>query len=167
MPKYFRHSKVDIAAVLASIRQVHTTPAQNGVKPKAEFNGVLANVRSLRLRTFLASGVVCKCCGLEATHFALERNYAMEQSGGSYHLNLWGVDAEGGEVLFTHDHILARSLGGADNLSNTQTMCGPCNWEKGISEGATAGERRKIAPIPAKKKKKKSAKLRGVSNIVV
>lgn len=58
---------------------------------------------------------------------------------GGYHLNLWGVK-DGEEVLFTHDHVLARGLGGKDNLDNTQTMCCYCNWEKGDLEAILANE---------------------------
>lgn len=48
--------------------------------------------------------------------------------------DLWSVDDEGDERLFTHDHIIARSLNGKDDITNTQTMCSPCNAEKSIAE---------------------------------
>lgn len=53
-------------------------------------------------------------------------------------MNLWGKTNDGGEVLFTHDHILARGLGGSDKLDNMQTMCCWHNWEKGEIEGQHA-----------------------------
>ena len=37
----------------------------------------------------------------------------------------------GKDVLFTKDHILPKYWGGRDHLDNLQTMCGPCNFEKG------------------------------------
>jgi hypothetical protein len=102
------------------------------VDKRTEFNGLQVKLGSLRLRTFNKSGICCVECGLEATHFALEKN-PMDVN---YHLNLWGFNEDGKEILFTHDHILARSLGGADNLSNTQTMCSVCNFAKGREEQA-------------------------------
>jgi len=41
------------------------------------------------------------------------------------------VDAQGREVLMTHDHIVPRSKGGKNHISNVQTMCAPCNSKKG------------------------------------
>jgi hypothetical protein len=57
----------------------------------------------------------------------------MERDSGSptYHLNLYALDSDGREILMTHDHILARADGGKNHLSNTQTMCAPCNFKKG------------------------------------
>lgn len=87
---------------------------------------------SKRLETFFHHGTRCSSCGIEATHYAVERN--LESNNESYHLNLWGYDGEGNEVLFTHDHTLARSAGGKDDLSNTTTMCHECNFAKSLVE---------------------------------
>lgn len=97
---------------------------------RVKIKDYLVKVSSLRLRTFAKTGIQCHCCGIKASFFAVERN----QPKVPYHLNLWGYDKENNPILFTHDHILARSLGGKNNLSNTETMCGPCNWEKSIIE---------------------------------
>jgi hypothetical protein len=59
-------------------------------------------------------------------------------------MNLYGMK-DGNEVLFTHDHILARGLGGADDLTNSQTMCSPCNGNKSKAEGKEANRRRRLA----------------------
>jgi hypothetical protein len=48
-------------------------------------------------------------------------------------------------VLFTHDHTLARGLGGADAIENTTTMCSPCNQKKSRLEGALANRRHRQA----------------------
>lgn len=95
---------------------------------------------SLRLRTFAEKGTTCSVCGLPASHFAIERHNHVSQSS-SYHLNLWGIDQEGKEILFTHDHTLARALGGKDSMTNTTTMCFDCNMRKSIDEGKIAKER--------------------------
>ena len=89
--------------------------------------------KGMRLRTFFVHGTKCSACGLEASHYAVER--AVHETGDfPYHLNLWGFDANGNEVLFTHDHTLARSAGGKDAVSNTTTMCSPCNTAKSLIE---------------------------------
>ena len=102
-------------------------------KSRVEINGISLNISSLRLQTFAMKGTVCKCCGLKATHFAIERDIATASKDGPYHLNLWGIKDDE-EVIFTHDHTLARGLGGKDNINNTKTMCCYCNWEKGKLE---------------------------------
>lgn len=71
----------------------------------------------------------CVSCGLIADFMALERTNGTPV--GKYHFNLYGVDDEGREVLFTKDHILPKSKGGMNHLSNYQTMCNICNEKKG------------------------------------
>ena len=44
---------------------------------------------------------------------------------------MYAVDDNGDEILMTKDHILPRSKGGIDDISNYQTMCKPCNEAKG------------------------------------
>lgn len=101
-------------------------------KFRVDIKGYSVKVLSLRLRTFLKNGVQCPCCSNKGSFFAVEKTLGNK---GGYHLNLYGYDQNNEEVLFTHDHIQARALGGADDLSNSRTMCGPCNWEKGRIEG--------------------------------
>lgn len=74
---------------------------------------------SLRLRTFKETGTICPICDAEATHWVLTFT-SPEQA----HLNLMGEN----DLLFTHDHIQPFSQGGANHISNTHVMCGPCNW---------------------------------------
>lgn len=124
MPQeYFRVGVVPIDQVIPIILD-----HQSSKKAKFEFLGTKVGVVSLRLRTFAIKGCTCSRCGLKATHFAVERG-ARTPDDSPCHLNLWGMK-DGEEVLFTHDHTLDRSAGGADNLSNTTTMCSPCNGEK-------------------------------------
>ena len=125
--QYDRHSTASIDTVRAAF-----AAATNG---KLNINGELVNGgHSLRVRTFLTKGTVCLHCGLVGSHFALERT----GDRGPYHLNLWGFDADGDEHLLTHDHIVARALGGADDISNTQTLCSQCNGKKGKIENKLA-----------------------------
>ena len=46
---------------------------------------------------------------------------------------MYGVK-NGEEVLFTKDHIIPKSKGGKNHISNYQTMCEPCNSEKGNND---------------------------------
>ena len=103
-------------------------------KARVLIEGYSIGVVSLRMRTFERdrARLCCSRCGLQATHFGIERQ--INNKGNiNPHANLYGLK-DGEEVLFTHDHTLARSLGGKDDLSNTTTMCSPCNAEKSIAE---------------------------------
>lgn len=124
--KYERVGTLSIDEVFNEIKNHLNFPGKKRVKIKDFF----VNVQSLRLRTFFHTGIDCPCCENKATFFAVERTAGNKH----YHLNLYGIDKNKEELLFTHDHTLARALGGSDDLSNTQTMCGPCNWEKGKIE---------------------------------
>lgn len=135
---YERLCTLTIDEGLAAIR-LTLDRIKNRQKPsKVNVKGQMINTKSLRLQTFAEKGLVCACCGRVGTHFALERGSHTT----AYHMNLWSTDDQGDEYLMTHDHILARSLGGADNLSNTQTMCSPCNAEKAIGERILLEERK-------------------------
>lgn len=134
-PTYVRASVVSLDEVLPLIPTSGKRVLVGGEMVKAE---------SLRMRTFKEKGQVCVACGLSATHFAIERH----NHETVFHINMYGVDAEGDEVLFTHDHVIPKSKGGADNISNTATMCGPCNWTKG---SGTTEKPENHAPVCAKR----------------
>jgi hypothetical protein len=97
--------------------------------------GVPCHVSGLRLFTFKTKGTRCVTCGIEGEFFAIERPY---RSHPTYHLNLYAIREDGVHVLMTHDHILARSLGGSDTPNNAQTMCEYCNSEKSKGESNLA-----------------------------
>lgn len=97
---------------------------------RVEVCGEQVGVSSLRLRTFKEKGTSCAGCGLEASYFAVQTNSRGSERV-SWHVNLWGITPQGVHILFTHDHKVARSKGGADALHNTQTMCEKCNSKKG------------------------------------
>ena len=121
---YERLGLVDINDVLA-VKNKETN----------EFQGEVIKLTSLRMQTFLNKGTICSACKRKARYFAIERHRSRQEGhSNSYHLNLYGVDSEGNELLFTHDHTIARSLGGKDHLSNTTTMCSYCNNVKSMCE---------------------------------
>lgn len=132
-----RHSVVLLEPVLTQL-EMHRH-LENDLKYRVPINGEPVKITSLRLRTFLTKGLTCAHCGLRASFFAIERNKGSRDP--IYHLNLYGID-DGKEILFTQDHIVARSQGGADSLSNSQTLCSKCNTLKSVAE-AKAGQKRK------------------------
>lgn len=94
---------------------------------KVELDGDVIKGNSQRYQLFFIKGCSCVKCGIEGKYFAKER--AIKDK--SYHLNLYGIDDNGQEVLITKDHIIPKSKGGKDILENYQTMCIRCNEEKG------------------------------------
>lgn len=95
-------------------------------KEKIDFYGDMIKANSQRYQTFYYKGCTCVKCGLKASYF--EKNKMSDQK--SFHLNLYGIDENGEEILFTKDHILPKSKGGKDHLTNFQTMCTKCNEDK-------------------------------------
>ena len=81
-----------------------------------------------RIDCFLTKGFICVKCNLRASHFSLEEIESDSFSGIT--LNLYG-EVKDVLMLFTKDHIIPKSKGGADDLSNYQTMCWSCNKNKG------------------------------------
>jgi hypothetical protein len=82
--------------------------------------------QNLQLFVKYQDSLTCPECGLVPSFWAL-------QSSGNrpYHLNLWGYDVQGNQRLFTKDHVVPRSKGGPDELSNYQPMCMRCNGRLG------------------------------------
>ena len=89
-------------------------------------NELLPQYCSTRLLCFKRN-IRCVCCGLTANKLILQS--PSRKDGETPHWNLWFVSEEY-NVLFTKDHIIPKSKGGADDLSNLQTMCELCNSTK-------------------------------------
>lgn len=100
---------------------------RKGKDSEVNFDGDMIYGNSHRYQTFFTKGTKCACCGLEGKYFAKEKCKDVNR----YHLNLYGVDENGNEVLMTKDHILPKSKGGRNHLDNYQTMCIRCNMLKG------------------------------------
>jgi 5-methylcytosine-specific restriction endonuclease McrA len=139
--RYLRFEIVPVEVVTAEILANWAEREAHVQRP----SGLWVSVSSLRMKTFgraaqSSTGLECVTCGIKGLF------YAVEQSPGqkSHHLNLYGVNEDSEEVLMTHDHIIARGLGGVDNLSNAQVMCSPCNSKKGKVEAKEAERRRKL-----------------------
>jgi hypothetical protein len=134
MKQYNRHAVVSIDEV---IRAVVNQWVNLETDRFTLSTGHRVGVTSLRMRTFgraaMHGNMNCVSCGCTPLFFAVE-TFARSKDQSIPHVNLYGKVGDK-DVLFTHDHILARSLGGADNLKNSQIMCSPCNSKKSVGEG--------------------------------
>ncbi|MBV5347812.1 HNH endonuclease [bacterium] len=98
-----------------------------GKKERHELEpGVFVKTYSVRLQTFKRS-LECVECGIKGLHFWAEKQEGQINN----HLNLYGIDKHGDEILMTKDHIIPKSKGGSESLKNMQTMCTRCNGKKG------------------------------------
>lgn len=101
--------------------------------PVLQRNGIIQMVRvpmgSHRYELFASKGIACCECGIVGRFFALERSRSKNPN--KFHFNLYGYDENGRERMITKDHIIPRSRGGKNVLSNYQTMCVRCNQRKG------------------------------------
>lgn len=115
---YIRKEIYSIDTVLSKI-------TRKGEPRKVDFDGDLINMDSQRYELFEVKGTTCASCGIEGKFFAKEKDRASY----GYHFNLYAVK-DGKDVLMTKDHIIPKSKGGKNKLSNYQTMCTYCNNEK-------------------------------------
>lgn len=93
------------------------------------FDGDSSYMSSERYEVFDKKGISCVTCGIKGLYFAKEK-FLENGKGKMWHFNLYALDENGEEVLMTKDHILAKSKGGKNALSNYQTMCYKCNQLK-------------------------------------
>lgn len=86
-------------------------------------DGFKVYTKSTRYMTFFQNGLKCACCGKEGAYFKLDG----DENSDRRHFNLYCDDG----TLMTKDHIVPKSRGGVDRVSNMQTMCMQCNVAKG------------------------------------
>lgn len=150
MAQYIRHALAPLDAIIPEIMAQWDKST-----PRMEYGAWSFNIYSLRLRTFCRAAyknrLECSNCKLRAEYFAVE-SFARNSVSSSVHVNLYGRKEDGEEVLFTHDHTLARALGGVDDLSNTTVMCYTCNNKKGQVEAREVNVKRAMETMSAKAK---------------
>lgn len=86
---------------------------------KVDFDEDMIKGNSQRYQTFFTKGCRCVKCGIEGKYFVKEKHL----KDISFHLNLYAIDENEKEILMTKDHIIPKSKGGANDISNYQTMC--------------------------------------------
>jgi hypothetical protein len=139
-PQYIRHGIYGIHEVLPYLvdpKTVHDLrkflkSSDPLLKLSTEkcYDGKWVKMSSTRYHTFKKS-LTCAKCGLKANFFALEQSPKQDRC----HFNLYGINTNGREILFTQDHIIPKSKGGhPTNLNNLQTMCTHCNALKNDSK---------------------------------
>ena len=92
---------------------------------KINFHGDPIHMRSPRMLNFKLHGIICAKCGMRGAFFAKEQFGEDEP-----HLNLYGFDKRGEEILMTRDHIKPKAKNGTNHLYNLQPMCFVCNNTK-------------------------------------
>jgi len=97
------------------------------------------NIGASRLRLFKKQGLTCACCGIRATEVSLDLDAQNSKEAGfnKYHINFYARTGDPKNdrehlILFTKDHIVPRSEGGADTNddTNAQVLCYNCNCLK-------------------------------------
>lgn len=107
---------------------INLIPVEDGnygrkISIQTDFGSIYVSIASKKLLTFKQS-VVCSGCKATGTYFLLLRN---PHAKGRASLELFTDEGK----LLTRDHIVPRSLGGGNELTNSQTMCLMCNSQKG------------------------------------
>lgn len=123
------HAKLaldDVLSCVAECKVVGEKRTTKAVKCMVGEQAFIVNVFSLRLQTFVKS-VECAFCGVKGEFFLLVQG----EKDPKAHFNLYANDPLFGHIVMTHDHIVARSIGGHDNITNTQAACIICNNIKG------------------------------------
>ena len=110
--------------MVVQLKDVFDNITSSKTKPRVDIGGDLVKMTSQRYKLFNKS-TICVTCGCEGTFFVKEKHRNDEL----YHLNLYAI-VDGFAVLMTKDHIIPKSKGGKNHLTNYQTMCQPCNQEK-------------------------------------
>ena len=105
--------------------------------------GHKVHVYAKRYVLFEQVGRVCVTCGVEGTVMCLDTNLPRRYPRNSTNpaqpqrpkskkatFNLYGIAESGRVALLTKDHIIPKSKGGPDEMSNFQVMCNRCNAKK-------------------------------------
>lgn len=81
-------------------------------------------IKLRRAKILLELGLKCSNeeCAVKDFYFGLGVD-----KGGGIHLDLYGIDQDGEDIMMTIDHIKPKSKGGKDHISNYATLCKICN----------------------------------------
>jgi hypothetical protein len=126
--KSVRHKLRSEGVAYDSLEWKHAGQHTFFVKINKKMKAFTVPMGSQRYELFASKGIECVDCGIKGSYFALEKD--ISDSTSRFHLNLYGKDENGEEVMITKDHILPKSKGGENKLSNYQPMCYKCNQKK-------------------------------------
>lgn len=117
--------RYEISEVFAMIGEPYLLRSDNKGQNNSDMivDGFHVHPISLRYMNFYQHGTTCVCCGKQGTHFRLCGDPATDRR----HFNLYADDG----TLMTKDHIVPKSKGGLDIVTNMQPMCERCNRKKG------------------------------------
>jgi hypothetical protein len=73
----------------------------------------------------------CVKCGKEGNVVSVMKTFQKDCNQYRFHLNLYHIGKNEKPLLMTKDHIVPKSKGGPNKMSNYQTMCTKCNQKKG------------------------------------
>lgn len=120
-----RAIRLDLDAGLDMIKQVSNN------RQVTVMGKYLLPKKSRRLSLLENGQLFCCKCGLEGKHWYIEKD--LRDPSKHFSLQFYGFDKNGVERMLTWDHIIPKSLGGNDSMSNGQIMCHPCNRDKSNS----------------------------------
>lgn len=145
--KFQRVAKISVEEGMDLIR-AHMHKSKAAQNKRVKVGGYHVSLNSLRLYTLATHPPCCSNpeCTVRADYFAVEMQTSKDgRPVNSHHqLNLYGIDDNGNRHMMTHDHTLARSLGGKDDLTNTSAMCARCNKKKSVFESQEIERRRMV-----------------------
>jgi hypothetical protein len=101
--------------------------ANKSVNKKFVINDQQFN-RTVTMRVIMLQGTTCVCCGRSSAYFQV--NEGNNSNSKTLRLIIPAND-NFSETYMTKDHIIPKSLGGANDHNNYQPMCYICNSKKG------------------------------------
>jgi 5-methylcytosine-specific restriction endonuclease McrA len=132
------HAKKIIKTAPATKKEKHQFLKNRIVIKELAFDKLKAFRRHDRLKVFYHKGSKCVECGVEGTRLVWSKQHKHD----GLHLDVFTTDG----LLMTVDHLIPRSVGGRDVMSNFQPMCSICNSKKG-STGTNRFKMRLFEPI--------------------
>jgi len=109
--------------------KTHQNVAGTIKKGTIQYQNIEIKLKSPKNLLFLNNHHSCKICKIPITYAVLEKVHPDIKT---YHFNYYTIDSRSKkEILFNIDHIVPKSKGGSDLITNLQLTCELCNTEKG------------------------------------
>jgi hypothetical protein len=124
-----------------TLEQVFSWISAGQQRPLQMDGYIIDGIVTPRVLTYHRRGCTCQGCGVVATHFYAEACIdepllkwyfdPLNSPPPKAHLNLYGYNRAGHEFMMTSDHVVPKSLGGSNKVSNRVPLCADCNSMKG------------------------------------